>query len=103
VAIGMPTAIRDKYNELRSQQFDLGKTVTAEQECADGKGRFAHFERGSIYWSESTGAHDSLLGALNPHARSLITQNNINTVQGATPHQITGTNGIALIGMASAL
>lgn len=36
----------------------LGYPLTSETKTADGAGRYNHFERGSIYWSPNTGAHE---------------------------------------------
>jgi uncharacterized protein with LGFP repeats len=36
----------------------LGYPVTDETGCPDGVGRYNHFERGSIYWTPQTGAHE---------------------------------------------
>jgi uncharacterized protein with LGFP repeats len=36
----------------------LGSPTSDEQATNPAAGRFAHFERGSIYWSPSTGAHN---------------------------------------------
>jgi uncharacterized protein with LGFP repeats len=36
----------------------VGYPVSDEMKTADGVGRFNVFERGSIYWSEATGAHE---------------------------------------------
>ncbi|MBH0776467.1 LGFP repeat-containing protein [Nocardia bovistercoris] len=50
-------AIRQKWRELGSESGSLGYPVTAEQVSTVGGGRFSHFERGSIYWSLGTAAH----------------------------------------------
>lgn len=45
-------------NDTEAQNPWLGARLTAgEQECPDGVGRYAEFERGHIYWHPSTGAH----------------------------------------------
>jgi uncharacterized protein with LGFP repeats len=36
----------------------LGYPVTDEMRAPDGIGRFNHFQRGSVYWSPTTGAHE---------------------------------------------
>ncbi len=36
----------------------LGAPLTDEWTAPDGVGRFTHFERGSIYWTPATGAHE---------------------------------------------
>lgn len=35
----------------------LGKPTTTELICPDGQGHYQHFEKGSIYWTASTGAN----------------------------------------------
>jgi uncharacterized protein with LGFP repeats len=47
--------IRVKWAQLGNL---LGYPTTDEMGCPDGVGRFNHFERGSIYWTPSTGAHE---------------------------------------------
>jgi uncharacterized protein with LGFP repeats len=49
--------IRVKYGQ-RGGERSLGLPVTDELGCPDGRGRFNHFEGGSIYWTPQTGAHD---------------------------------------------
>lgn len=36
----------------------LGACTAGEPATPDGVGRFNHFERGSIYWTQTTGAHE---------------------------------------------
>jgi uncharacterized protein with LGFP repeats len=51
-------AIRDKWQELEWERGFLGFPVTDETPTPDGRGRFNHFEGGSIYWTPQTGAHE---------------------------------------------
>jgi uncharacterized protein with LGFP repeats len=51
-------AIYDKYRALKAEAGFLGYPVTDETGTADRKGRFNHFERGSIYWHPATGAFE---------------------------------------------
>jgi hypothetical protein len=51
-------AIRDKYSRFGSSEGGLGYPVSDETGTPDGKGRFNHFEQGSIYWHPSTGAFE---------------------------------------------
>ena len=51
-------AIYFKYKELGGEAGFLGYPVTDETAAPDSIGRFNHFERGSIYWSPTTGAHE---------------------------------------------
>jgi hypothetical protein len=50
--------IERKYLELGGEQSVLGRPQGEERPTPDGVGRFRHFERGSIYWHPSTGAHE---------------------------------------------
>ncbi|MFD3706080.1 LGFP repeat-containing protein [Nocardia sp. NPDC058658] len=47
--------IRDKFAQLGNESGQLGYPVTRELPVAGG--RFNHFQKGSIYWSVGTGAH----------------------------------------------
>ncbi|WP_394281100.1 alpha/beta hydrolase-fold protein [Corynebacterium sp.] len=49
-------AILAKYNELGGAAGWLGFPKTGEIGTPDGKGRYVHFENGSIYWTHETGA-----------------------------------------------
>jgi peptidoglycan hydrolase-like protein with peptidoglycan-binding domain len=55
-------AIGDKYRAYGAAGSALGKPLMLEGGCPDGKGRFVHFEHGSIYYSPDTGAHVVLGG-----------------------------------------
>jgi peptidoglycan hydrolase-like protein with peptidoglycan-binding domain len=48
-------AIGDKYRAYGAAGSALGKPLMLEGGCPDGKGRFVHFEHGSIYYSPDTG------------------------------------------------
>jgi uncharacterized protein with LGFP repeats len=50
--------IRDKWESLGSEQGLLGFPLTDELSTPGGRGRFNHFQRGSIYWTPETGAHE---------------------------------------------
>lgn len=50
--------IAQKYAELGGEGGVLGRPQGDERATPDGVGRFRHFERGSIYWHPSTGAHE---------------------------------------------
>jgi uncharacterized protein with LGFP repeats len=50
--------IRDKWISLGGPQSFLGNPLTDETPTPDGRGRFNHFEGGSIYWTPTTGAHE---------------------------------------------
>jgi uncharacterized protein with LGFP repeats len=51
-------AIRDKWKALGWERSVLGYPITDEKKTPDGVGRFNHFQRGSIYWTPGTGAHE---------------------------------------------
>jgi uncharacterized protein with LGFP repeats len=51
-------AIRDKWASLGWEKSFLGFPTTDERGTPDGKGRFNHFQGGSIYWTPETGAHE---------------------------------------------
>jgi uncharacterized protein with LGFP repeats len=51
-------AIRVKWAQLRGHRSFLGYPTTDETGSPDGRGRFNHFEHGSIYWTPQTGAHE---------------------------------------------
>ncbi|MBL8892789.1 MAG: hypothetical protein JNL67_22625 [Planctomycetaceae bacterium] len=50
-----PKQIEAKWLESGGQDF-LGKPITGVETCPDGRGRYTHYERGSIYWSPRTPA-----------------------------------------------
>jgi hypothetical protein len=51
--------------------------VTSEATCADGTGRYRHYEHGSIYWTPTTGAH-AVRGAIWHKWRALGYENGPN-------------------------
>jgi uncharacterized protein with LGFP repeats len=51
-------AIRNKWAELGWERSFLGYPATDETKTPDGRGRFNHFEGGSIYWTPETGAYE---------------------------------------------
>jgi hypothetical protein len=51
-------AIFAKYRELGAESSILGYPTTDETGCPDGTGRFNHFQAGSIYWTQATGAQE---------------------------------------------
>ncbi|WP_432496870.1 LGFP repeat-containing protein [Kineococcus gypseus] len=56
-------AVRDAWERLGWETGPLGYPVTDELGTPDGRARFTHFQRGSVYWSPATGAH-AVLGAI---------------------------------------
>lgn len=51
-------AIRETWSRLGWERGAVGYPVTDELPTPDGRGRFNHFERGSVYWTLTTGAHE---------------------------------------------
>ncbi len=51
-------AIDDEYRALGGCASVVGGPITGERTTPDGVGRYNVFERGSIYWSPNTGAHE---------------------------------------------
>lgn len=52
--------IEDRWVALGREASVVGYPITDERIPPDGIGRYGVFERGSIYWSPSTGAHEVL-------------------------------------------
>jgi hypothetical protein len=50
--------IDDKYAALGGLTGVLGAPISEELTCADGIGRYRHYEGGSIYWRPTTGAFE---------------------------------------------
>jgi uncharacterized protein with LGFP repeats len=50
--------IRVKWSQLGGHRSFLGYPITDETGTPDGRGRFNHFEHGSIYWTPQTAAHE---------------------------------------------
>ncbi len=51
-------AILTKYRALGEEASLLGYPTTDETGTPDGRGRFNHFQRGSLYWTSTTSAHE---------------------------------------------
>lgn len=51
-------AIYEKYTALGGEAGFLGYPLTDETRTPDGIGRYNHFQGGSIYWTDPTGAHE---------------------------------------------
>ena len=57
--------IRARWQSLGWERSFLGYPTTDESRCADGIGRYNHFQNGTIFWSPSSGAwevHGSIRG-----------------------------------------
>lgn len=50
--------IRANWANLGSERSELGYPTTSELGTPDGRGRFNHFQTGSIYWTPQTGARE---------------------------------------------
>jgi subtilisin family serine protease len=59
-------AIRGTWARLGWERSAVGYPVTDETGTPDGRGRFNHFQRGSIYWTPTTGAKE-VRGAIRDH------------------------------------
>jgi hypothetical protein len=51
-------AIREKWASMGWEGSPLGYPITDESGTSDGRGRYNHFDGGSIYWTPQTGAHE---------------------------------------------
>jgi uncharacterized protein with LGFP repeats/GH25 family lysozyme M1 (1,4-beta-N-acetylmuramidase) len=51
-------SIRDTWNGLGAERSYLAYPTTGELSAADGIGRANFFQRGAIYWTQATGAHE---------------------------------------------
>ncbi|PXY31380.1 N-acetylmuramoyl-L-alanine amidase [Prauserella muralis] len=56
-------AIRAKWAQLGWERGPLGYPKSDEHGTPDGRGRYNHFQHGSVYWTGSTGAH-AIYGAI---------------------------------------
>jgi hypothetical protein len=52
------SSIDDKYRQCGGERGFLGRPIGPEGKTPDGRGRFRHFEKGSIYATAETGAHE---------------------------------------------
>ncbi len=50
--------ILQKYEELGAAGGLLGEPKGEQRLCPDGRGKYQHFQGGSIYWAPETGAHE---------------------------------------------
>jgi uncharacterized protein with LGFP repeats len=57
-AHSMYGAIMPKWTALRGARGFLGYPMSDETLTPDQRGHFVHFENGSIYWTQGTGAHE---------------------------------------------
>ncbi|MGY1845720.1 hypothetical protein ACI79Y_19640, partial [Modestobacter sp. SYSU DS0875] len=57
-------AVRDRWGVSGWEYGSLGYPVVDQAVLGDGKSQFVHFQRGSIYWSQATGARVVLNGAV---------------------------------------
>ena len=82
------SAIDKKYKELGGAAGFLGKVVQAERAAADGRGRWAKYEGGNIYWTSTTGAHEV-------HGAILTEYHRLNNVNGVLGYPTTDTKATA--------
>src|SRR3954447_20174668 len=50
--------IRQKWSDLGWERSFLGYPLTDETATPDGRGRYNHFQGGSVYWAAATGAFE---------------------------------------------
>ena len=50
--------IRERWRAMGAERPILGYPTTNESTTPDGIGRYNHFQKGSIYWTPTTGAHE---------------------------------------------
>ncbi len=87
------TPITDRFVQLGGVAGSLGAPMTGELVANDGVGRFTHYERGSIFWTPSTGAHE-VLGAIRERWAELRWERSLLGYPTATP-QDDGTHLVA--------
>ncbi|HVH44273.1 MAG TPA: C39 family peptidase [Labilithrix sp.] len=80
-------AIRDAWKEVGWEAGTLGYPITDELVTPDTIGRFNHFQKGSIYFSPATGAHE-VYGAIRDKWKSLGWE------QSALGYPVTGEYGV---------
>jgi hypothetical protein len=51
-------AIRDQWAAMGWERSGIGYPTSDELDVGDGRGRVSHFQRGSIYWTPQTWAHE---------------------------------------------
>ncbi len=51
-------AIHSTWSKLGSENGPLGYPLSSEQKTPDARGRYNHFEQGSVYWTLPTGAQE---------------------------------------------
>lgn len=56
-AFSVHSDIAAHYLQIGEQESSLGFPTTDQTKCADGIGRFNHFQFGSIFWKPNLGAH----------------------------------------------
>ena len=61
--------INARYQHIGGPASWLGFPLTGEQATPDGKGRYVHFENGSIYWTHGTGAWEVPAKAMDAWAK----------------------------------
>ncbi|MEO6989813.1 MAG: twin-arginine translocation signal domain-containing protein [Aquihabitans sp.] len=64
------TPISQKYDALGGARGFLGRVTATEREIRDGRGRFASYQGGNIYWTATTGAYEVHGGLLTEYRRA---------------------------------
>ncbi|HEY4376462.1 MAG TPA: twin-arginine translocation signal domain-containing protein [Acidimicrobiales bacterium] len=78
------TPIDLKYKALGGASGALGPVTQTERAVGDGRGRYALYRNGAIYWSSSTGAHEV-------HGAILTSFNNRKNARGVLKYPTTDT------------
>ena len=64
------TPISKKYQALGGARGFLGRNTVTERAIADGRGRYAGYAGGNIYWTATTGAYEVHGGLLDEYRRA---------------------------------
>jgi hypothetical protein len=78
--------IRDRWRAMGGEMSILGYPTTNETTTPDGVGRYNHFQKGSIYWTPVTGAHE-IYGAIRARWAELRWERGLLGYPTATPHE----------------
>lgn len=89
--------IRARWLAMGGTSSILGYPTTNEQTTPDGIGRYNHFQKGSIYWTPATGAHE-VYGAIRARWAELRWERGFLGYPTATPHEDIRNRNTFLVG-----
>lgn len=89
--------IRARWLAMGGTSSILGYPTTNEQTTPDGIGRYNHFQKGSIYWTPATGAHE-VYGAIRARWAELRWERGFLGFPTATPHEDIRNRNTFLVG-----